>query len=175
MRAAEAAKQTTALIEEAGTRVDGGVAKNQDVLTRLEAINAQTHKVGEVVAEIAAATSQQSDGIRQVNGAVEQINTITQSVAANAEESASAAEELAGQATTMQGLVATFKLRGVKSYAAEPQARRPRATQPHERYAPRPAAPKTNGHAASSPANGKRRNAAEDLIPFDDAASLAEF
>ena len=179
MRAAEAAKQTTALIEESGLRVGTGVARNQEVLARLEAINTQTHKVGEVVAEIAAATSQQSDGIRQVNAAVEQINTITQSVAANAEESASAAEELASQATTMQHLVGTFKLsdgdhgapvsrRTARQASSRPVARTPMPQRISSK-------PHTHGNGnGNGNGNGKRR-IAEQMIPFDDDTAFAEF
>ena len=49
IRAAEAARQTTALIEEAGTRVEGGVAKNAEVLATLEAIQKRASGVSEVV------------------------------------------------------------------------------------------------------------------------------
>jgi methyl-accepting chemotaxis protein len=62
------------------------------------------------MAEIAAASDQQSQGIDQVNKAVEQMNQVTQQTAANAEESASAAEELSSQSQEMQSTVAGFRL-----------------------------------------------------------------
>jgi methyl-accepting chemotaxis protein len=63
-----------------------------------------------VVAEIAAASDQQDQGISQLNRAVEQLNQLTQQNAANAEESASAAEEMSSQSEEMRSMVAGFKL-----------------------------------------------------------------
>lgn len=110
MRSAEAAKNTANLIEEAVKNAEDGVAVNQEVLNSLEEINEQANKVAEVMAEIAAATEQQSQGVQQINEAVGQLNEITQQNAANSEESASAAEELSSQAQEMQGMVGSFKL-----------------------------------------------------------------
>ena len=57
------------------------------------------------MAEIAAASKEQAQGIEQVNTAVAEMDKVTQQNAANAEESASAAEEMTAQAETMQGMV----------------------------------------------------------------------
>src|SRR5207244_3670763 len=65
MRSAEAAKHTANLIEESVKNADGGVALNQEVLSNLQEINGQIEKVSEVVAEIAAASDQQSQGVEQ--------------------------------------------------------------------------------------------------------------
>ena len=62
------------------------------------------------VAEIAAASDEQSKGIEQVNTAVSQLNTVTQQNAANSEESASAAEEMSSQSEELQAMVSTFTL-----------------------------------------------------------------
>jgi methyl-accepting chemotaxis protein len=51
-------------------------------------------KVGELVAEIAAASNEQAQGIGQVNMAVAEMDQVVQQNAANAEESASASEEM---------------------------------------------------------------------------------
>jgi methyl-accepting chemotaxis protein len=110
MRSAAAAKNTANLIEESVKNAEGGVALNAEVLRNLDEINGQIKKVSEVMAEIAAASEQQSQGIDQVNTAVEQMNQVTQQVAANAEESASAAEELSGQASELQSMVNRFQI-----------------------------------------------------------------
>jgi methyl-accepting chemotaxis protein len=110
MRSAEAAKNTANMIEDSVKNADNGVSLNQEVLKNLEEINGQVKKVGEVMAEIAAASDQQSQGVDQVNTAVEQMNQVTQQTAANAEESASAAEELSSQAAEMKSMVASFEL-----------------------------------------------------------------
>jgi methyl-accepting chemotaxis protein len=155
LRAAEASKQTAALVEDAVRNADAGVEINEVVHRSLVEIDGQTRRVNAVVAEIAAASEQQAEGVRQVNAAFEQMNAVTQQVAANAEESASAAEELDGQARMLNQLVGGFALdhRG--------QAAAPRAPRPAARPAVRPA--RTNRVAAQ-------------LVPLDDdEAALAKF
>jgi len=110
MRSAEAAKTTANLIDESVKNAEGGVAINQEVLTNLEEINQQVRKVSDVMAEMAAASDQQSEGIDQITTAVEQMNLLTQQTAANSEESASAAEELAGQADEMKKVLSHYRL-----------------------------------------------------------------
>jgi len=110
MRSADAAKTTANLIEESVKNAEGGVAINQEVLSNLDEINQQVRKVSDVMAEMAAASDQQSEGIDQITGAVEQMNLLTQQTAANSEESASAAEELAGQAEEMKRVLSHYRL-----------------------------------------------------------------
>jgi len=112
MRSAEAARNTAALIEESVENAEGGVALNEEVLRNLEEIQSQVERVGTVMAEIAAASEQQSQGVEQINQAVEQMNAVTQQTAAGAEESASTAEELTSQAERMRAMVAEFRLGG---------------------------------------------------------------
>jgi ABC-type transporter Mla subunit MlaD len=110
MRSAEAAKNTANLIEEAVKNSENGVAINSEVLKNFQEITEKTNKVSQVVAEIAAASDQQDQGISQLNRAVEQLNQLTQQNAANAEESASAAEEMSSQSEEMRSMVGGFKL-----------------------------------------------------------------
>jgi methyl-accepting chemotaxis protein len=60
--------------------------------------------------DIAVATSQQADGIRQVTVATEQMNGVTQQVAGNAEDASHAAQELAREAGTLKRLVGEFRI-----------------------------------------------------------------
>ena len=110
MRSAEAAKNTSSLIEESVKNAESGVSINHEVLTNLGEINDQVNKVSEVMAEIASASDQQSQGIDQVTKSVEQMSDITQQNAANSEESAAAALELNNLALQMQKMVDTFEL-----------------------------------------------------------------
>lgn len=112
MRSAEAAKNTANMIEESVKNAEEGVALNGEVMKNFDEITTQAGKVSEVMAEIAAASEQQSQGIDQVNTAVQQMNQLTQASAANSEESASAAEELSSQAQEMQAMVANFQVSG---------------------------------------------------------------
>ena len=106
MRAAEAAKNTSGLIEGTVKKVKEG----SELVGRTNAAFGQVAdsaaKVAELVAEIAAAAGEQSQGIGQIGTAVGEMEKVTQQNAANAEESASASEELSAQAEQMQGVVA---------------------------------------------------------------------
>jgi methyl-accepting chemotaxis protein len=68
-------------------------------------VSENTEKVGGLVAEIAAASSEQAKGIELINGSVTEIDAVTQRNAANAEESASASEEMNAQAEQMKGFI----------------------------------------------------------------------
>jgi methyl-accepting chemotaxis protein len=105
MRSAEAAKNTTAMIEESVANAKQGAAITEKAAGSLEQILVSVGKTVEVVGEIAAASQEQSQGIDQINSAITQMDKITQQNAANAEESASASQELRGQADQMKGVV----------------------------------------------------------------------
>lgn len=110
MRSADAARQTAELIGQSVGNAESGVALNTEVSRNLEEIAAQVNRVGEVMAEIAAASEQQSQGVEQISAAIEQVNSVTQHAAANSAESASTAEELNRQAERMRALVTEFML-----------------------------------------------------------------
>ena len=110
MRSAEAAKNTASLIEDAVKNSENGVAINAEVLKNFQDIVEKSNQVSHVVAEIAAASEQQDQGISQVTKAVEQLNQLTQHNAANAEESASAAEQMSSQSEQMRSMIAGFTL-----------------------------------------------------------------
>ncbi len=104
-RSAQAAKDTTAMIQ---TNIDlsgKGVFVAQRVQEALTEITSQTKKVNSLMDEIAAASEEQTKGISQVSQAMSQIETITQQNAANSEESAAASEELSSQAESMKNIV----------------------------------------------------------------------
>ncbi len=105
MRAAEAAKNTSGLIEETGKRVRGGaglVNKTHDAFTE---VTRTATRVGELVGEIAAASREQAQGASQINDAIGRMDKVTQQNAASAEESASAAEEMSAQSEEMLAMV----------------------------------------------------------------------
>ena len=118
-RSAQAAKDTASKIEDAVKRSEmGGVASTKVVksLTEVETtaasinevftgIVAQIKSLDEVIAEIAAASKEQSQGIGEVNMAVSQMDKVTQSNAAHAEETADAAEELHNEVASMRDVV----------------------------------------------------------------------
>jgi methyl-accepting chemotaxis protein len=104
-RSAQAARETSAKIESAIAKSGQGAQFSERVGGCLEEIVGTARKVDELVAEITAASKEQSQGIRQVNLAVGQMDKVTQGNAANAEESASAAQELNSQANALKEAV----------------------------------------------------------------------
>jgi len=102
LRSADAAKNTSNLIEKTIKAVRNG---NEMTASTQEAFRANAElagKIGQLVDEIATASEEQSRGIAQINIAVAEMDKVTQSTAANAEESASASEELNAQAEQMK-------------------------------------------------------------------------
>ncbi len=105
MRAADAAKNTSDLIEGTVKKIGEGsdlVTKTNEAFSQ---VAESSRKVGELVGEIAAASNEQAQGIGQVNTAVTEMDKVTQQNAANAEESSSAAEEMSAQAEQMKSFV----------------------------------------------------------------------
>jgi methyl-accepting chemotaxis protein len=120
MRSAEAAKNTSAMIEESVQNSRNGVTIAGEVGKMLEEITGASAKVNALIGEIAAASQEQSQGIGQVNTAMMQVDKVTQSNAATAEESASASKELADHATQMAGVVENLmSLVGIKDDQSE--------------------------------------------------------
>lgn len=109
-RSAEAAKETTGLIEGSIKKVEAGTKIANITAAALKKIVTGVGNTTNLIAEIAAASNQQASAITQVNQGLEQISQVTQSNTATAEESASASEELSGQAELLKNMVARFKI-----------------------------------------------------------------
>ena len=105
MRSADAARNTSDLIENTIKAVKSGNDLTQSTQEAFRENVEISGKVGELVAEIAAASNEQAQGIEQVNRAVTEMDRVVQQVAANAEESASASEEMNAQAHHMNEFV----------------------------------------------------------------------
>jgi len=105
LRAAEAARNTTALIDETTTKINEGYRLVQDSNDSFKKVTDGENKVAELVGEITAASNEQAQGVEQVNLAVAEMEKVLQQNAASSEESASASEELIAQAEQMRGFV----------------------------------------------------------------------
>lgn len=109
-RSAQAARETSELINTAlGTTEEGARIAGQTAQA-LEGIVAGVGRVADLVDGIARAGQEQVGEIALVNDALNQIGEITQQNSANAEEGAAAAEELSGQAGMLKDLLARFQL-----------------------------------------------------------------
>ncbi|MCP4118098.1 MAG: chemotaxis protein [Desulfobacteraceae bacterium] len=163
LRSAEAAKSTAVLIDGTVKKVEQGSSLVETTNTAFAEVSEKSGRVGELVAEISAASGEQAQGIEQVNIAVTEMDKVTQQNAANAEESASASEELNAQADQMQimveelvGLVGGGKAR-IASRSVTPSSPM------------KPAAPKR------MIARGNREVRPEQVIPMDDDDGFIDF
>ena len=103
-RCAQAAKDTSALIEESITKSNDGKIKVDQVAVAIHAITEESTKVRTLVDEVNLGSQEQVRGIEQISKAISQMEQVTQSTAASAEESASASEELTAQAAALKGI-----------------------------------------------------------------------
>lgn len=175
MRSADAAKNTSSLIQSTVDRVKSGV----DVVTGLKAalteVTDSSQQVSRLVDEISAASSEQATGIDQLNDSVSGVDQLTQQTAAGAEEGASAAEELSGQAESMMASVLDLLeiVKGNKEDAGTHSA--------HGAHYDRPissvSAHKTNKFwKKDTPSKSvKPNNQMEDEFPLDDDDGAAGF
>ena len=122
-RSAAAAKEIKTLIADSVGKVDAGSRQVDQAGATMSEIVIAVKRVTDIMAEIAAASEEQSAGIEEVNQAIVQMDNVTQQNAALVEEAAAAAEAMQEQAVTLMEAVSAFKLEGskesVKSAAAK--------------------------------------------------------
>ncbi|WP_373482448.1 methyl-accepting chemotaxis protein [Acetobacterium sp.] len=111
-RSAEAARETTGLIEGSIDKVEIGTKIANDTADSLEGILKSVAKVTDLVSNIAMASNDQATSIGQITQGIEQVSQVVQTNSATAEESAAASEELSGQAELLKNMVSEFKLKG---------------------------------------------------------------
>ncbi len=143
-RAAQAARETTELIENSVQRVRDGGRVAGEVGTALGAIVTDVEKVSVLIEGIARASAEQAQGVDQVNSAVSQMDKVTQQNASASEEAAAAAQELAGQAASLTAIVVDMQclVNGARptEAAVQPSAAIKRAVKPQFK---KPASTKT--------------------------------
>ena len=109
-RSAAAAKEITALIDDSVDKVDVGSKQVDQAGATMSEIVSAIKRVTDIMAEIAAASNEQSSGIEQVNQALIQMDEVTQQNAALVEEAAASAESMRNQAEVLAHAVSVFKL-----------------------------------------------------------------
>lgn len=114
-RSANAAKETTDMIENSIQKVKAGTEIANSTAQALNKIVNQVAKAATLVGDIATASNEQASGIAQINQAIEQVAQVVQTNSAIAEESASASEELSSQADLLKDTVSRFKLKKAKT------------------------------------------------------------
>jgi methyl-accepting chemotaxis protein len=109
-RSAAAAKEIKTLIGDSVSKVASGSALVDHAGETMTQVVHGVRQVSDIIAEITAASQEQSLGIEQINQAIIQMDGVTQQNAALVEESAAAAESLQGQAAALAGVVGKFVL-----------------------------------------------------------------
>lgn len=116
-RSANAAKETTDMIEGSIKKAEGGTKITKETAEALDKIVNGIEKVANLVNDIAVASNEQAMGINQINQGILQVSQVVQTNSATSEESASASEELSNQATLLKETVSMYKLKkSAKSY-----------------------------------------------------------
>ena len=110
VKSAQAAKETSAKVEDSIKNIQNGSNAVQVSASQLDQIVSGSRQVSEILEEIAAASKNQNDGISQATSGLDQIDKITQENTGSAEETAAASEELSSQSLQLKGLVGRFKL-----------------------------------------------------------------
>ncbi|BCG03092.1 methyl-accepting chemotaxis protein (plasmid) [Paraburkholderia sp. PGU19] len=111
-RSAAAAKEIKALIETSAAHVSTGSTLVHDAGETMNDVVRSVKRVTDIMSEIAAASTEQSTGIEQVNTAVAQMDQVTQQNAALVEQATAAAQAMADQAASLKAAVAMFRLDG---------------------------------------------------------------
>ncbi|WKY46144.1 methyl-accepting chemotaxis protein [Eubacteriaceae bacterium ES2] len=107
-RSAEAAKETTLLIEGSIEKVTAGTQIADETAIGLKVISENIEEIGDLIEKIAVASNEQATEIAQITLGIDQVSKVVQTNSATAEESAAASEELSGQAEMLKYLVDEF-------------------------------------------------------------------
>lgn len=109
-KSAEAARNTTGLIEKAVSAVENGTLIANETAQSLDRIVEGSRQCTRLIQEIAGASGEQAYAISQVNVGIDQVASVVQTSSATAQESAAASQELSGQAEMLDKLVGRFKV-----------------------------------------------------------------
>jgi len=109
-RSAQAAQEVRKLIQDSTEKVKAGSLLVGRSGATLSEIIDSTHRLTELIGNIADASRQQFAGVDQVNGAIAQMHSLTQAHAAQTEEISATSEALAGQAERLHEMVSRFRL-----------------------------------------------------------------
>ena len=112
-RAGAAARDIKNLVQDSAACVEAGSTQTQLAGDAITAIVAEVQHVGQLISEISSSSSEQSQGVDQINNAINQMDHVTQQNAALVEESSAAAESLREQAGRLATLVRRFRLDAV--------------------------------------------------------------
>jgi methyl-accepting chemotaxis protein len=129
-KSANAAKETTDLIESSINKVEKGTKIANETANALGQIVEQVEKAADIVNNIALASIEQAHSIEQISLGISQVSQVVQTNAATAEESAAASEELNAQAEQLNETISVFKTkRAARSFDLDDGKSRAKARQ----------------------------------------------
>ncbi|QGU88466.1 methyl-accepting chemotaxis protein [Erwinia sorbitola] len=134
-RSSTAAREIKDLIVTSAQLVESGSVQAADVGENMAKVQGSIRQVADIVGEMAAATSEQSQGIEQVHLAIGQMDTVTQQNAALVEEASAASQSLQEQASTLSQLVSAFRLQADRHLPGETNRNKVPAIAPAARLA----------------------------------------
>ncbi len=196
MRSAEAARNTSELIQKNIAQLEEGAGLVEESNAAFAEVIRGTERVGELIGEISAASREQADGIAQVNKAVSEMNQVTQQNAATAEEAASASESMRSESGELDGFVRdlTVLVEGGRGDSteeeswSEPSPERSRDHGRDRQWKPEWHGRQTRHDSGTEAENSEDRASdrgrkkkqgreipPDQLIPFDDADEFDDF
>jgi methyl-accepting chemotaxis protein len=167
-RSATAAKQIKGLIQDSVHKVKEGSALVTQSGATLEQIVNSVKKVTDIVAEIAAASNEQSAGIGQVNKAIVQLDELTQQNAALVEQASAASQAMADQARDLNGAMQRYRVETGAAVVA--RGSMPKAVATRSAAASQSAAERRNPGRPWSAAAGAQTEDAVEAQGADDPA-----
>jgi methyl-accepting chemotaxis protein len=117
-KSANAAKETSSLIEHSSKSVAGGTKLARETADALNRIVDEINRVATLVRDISVASGEQTTGVEQVNVGLQQISRVVQSNTSTSQESAAASKQLSAQAVSLNQQVSGFRLKGDASDAS---------------------------------------------------------
>lgn len=115
-RSANAAKETTDMIEGSIKKAVDGTKIAKETAESLNEIVNEIEKVAVLVNDIANSSNEQATGVGQINQGIMQVSNVVQMNSATSEESAAASEELSNQAELLKEMVEKFKLKRISKF-----------------------------------------------------------
>lgn len=173
MRAAEAAKNTSTLVEDIVVKVKDGVNYVAVTNGAFGELSERSRQVEGLVAEITQASQEQARGITQINKAISELDLVTQRNAANAEESAASAEDMKDMAGNLHLYVNELQI--LVEGGAVAKTSRPETRPAPKTAAANPARPPQRKKSLPPPAAKPVKKKAADIIPLDNDGEFEDF
>lgn len=165
-RSASAAKEIKELINDSVDKVETGSRLVDDAGKTMDEIVVSIKGVADIMAEITAASVEQSDGIAQVNIAISKMDEAVQQNAALVEEAAAAAGSMQEQANNLNAAVSIFKLNDKDASSQQQKAPQARPAPAAKRPAAKPAVKSLPSASSAKPAKSSDNSADQDWEEF---------